>query len=186
MSAALAIQNSTGIKNVLPLILNSKEEVLSTYPIIHGLAYREFNGAEAVADEIAAMVRPETEPMDGSIRVIVESVHTGRQTYLRIPPRASVKWLGTTAAAQTGLRDSADVGAFEKMNLRWVPVDASLLDKWNALPVEDQFNACGMFWREGDQFVISYNEYDRLDQFAVTDGTVFHLYGIPTDTVEYL
>jgi hypothetical protein len=44
MSAALAIQNSSGVKKVLPLILNSREEVLQTYPIIHGLAYRQFSG----------------------------------------------------------------------------------------------------------------------------------------------
>jgi hypothetical protein len=59
MSAAVAIQNTSGIKKVLPLILNSRAEVLHTYPIIQGLAYREFGGdSPAVAREIAAIVKP--------------------------------------------------------------------------------------------------------------------------------
>jgi hypothetical protein len=40
LSAVLALQNTDGRKRVLPLILNSKEQVLQHYPLIAGLAFR--------------------------------------------------------------------------------------------------------------------------------------------------
>jgi hypothetical protein len=50
MNAALAIQNKTREKKVLPLILNSKDELLATYPLLCDLAYREFSSN---ADDLA-------------------------------------------------------------------------------------------------------------------------------------
>jgi hypothetical protein len=40
MTSALARQNATGQKQVLPLILNSKDLVLSQYPVLASLAYK--------------------------------------------------------------------------------------------------------------------------------------------------
>ena len=43
MGAAVAQQNAFGTKRVLPLILYDKDVVLSRYPLLADLAYREFS-----------------------------------------------------------------------------------------------------------------------------------------------
>src|SRR6266478_4098905 len=57
MTATLAIQNSGGNKRVLPLILNSKEQILQEYPLLAALAYREFSaGVDVLAQELSTMI----------------------------------------------------------------------------------------------------------------------------------
>ena len=58
MSAAFALQNGRGAKRVLPLICGSKDAVLSAYPKLAGLAYRDISeGIDSVAAELAELVR---------------------------------------------------------------------------------------------------------------------------------
>jgi hypothetical protein len=58
MSSVLAIQNNDGKRRALPLILDSKEEVLQTYPILSALTYREYSiGIDAIARELAAITK---------------------------------------------------------------------------------------------------------------------------------
>src|SRR5262249_29002549 len=57
MSSILGMQNASGAKRLLPLILNSKKVVLEKYPLIAGLAYREFrDGPQKLAAQIADLV----------------------------------------------------------------------------------------------------------------------------------
>ena len=47
ISSMLALQTSSGVKRVLPLILNSKDEVIQQYPLLAPLIYREFSDGVA-------------------------------------------------------------------------------------------------------------------------------------------
>src|SRR5215470_6589130 len=63
LEVALAERNEPGRKKLLPLILNSKEEVLSALPIIKPLVYREFDtGVNSIADDLAQLVKGEGSP----------------------------------------------------------------------------------------------------------------------------
>ena len=74
LASALAVQNSSGKKRVLPLILNSRKRVLNQYPLLTSLAYREYcEPAERIADEIVGIIRPE-EKKSSELRIVVESV----------------------------------------------------------------------------------------------------------------
>ena len=75
LGATLSIQNNSDIKRVLPLILNGKDEILARYPLLAGLAYREFSvGTSILADEISTICGHS--PREGEIHLTVESVHT--------------------------------------------------------------------------------------------------------------
>lgn len=91
LSAALSLQNTDGTKRVLPLILNARDRVLRHYPLIAGMAIREFSaGPKIIAEEIAAMVRRKEKPR-GAMRVTVESVHTDVQSNLDVTAKNSVR-----------------------------------------------------------------------------------------------
>ena len=73
MSSVLSLQYSDGVKRVLPLILNSKDDVLRHYPLIAGIAFREFGAEpEKIASEISQITRPKEMAKD-EIYVTVES-----------------------------------------------------------------------------------------------------------------
>jgi hypothetical protein len=134
LSAALSLQNSNGQKRVLPLILNCRERVLQQYPLIGGMTFREFDvGPEALADELANLLRPNRRRQSDSMRVTLESVHTGLQSYLNVTPKTSVRWLRSIATKNLGLRDEADAGAFETLRVRWVLVDTKAVAHWDKM-----------------------------------------------------
>ena len=65
MSAVLGLQNASCAKRMIPLILNSKDAVLAQYPLLNGLAYREFSmGPRKVAAEIASLVGMDAKSSD--------------------------------------------------------------------------------------------------------------------------
>jgi hypothetical protein len=204
MSAALAIQNSSGVKKVLPLILNSSEEVLHAYPIIHGLAYRQFGSdATDVAREIAAIIKPIGQERRYTL-LYFESRHTGNVSNIEVPNRASVEWLGVTAAERLGVLRSADVGSFERFVIRWIPVESSLLDVWESIPQRIKLDAWGVFKAKNDDAqhlridgldgvyqknwladieqklkesnaTVTGHKDDRIADFTVNDGDTFYL-----------
>jgi len=204
MSAALAIQNSSGTKKVLPLVLNGREEVLQAYPIIRGLAYREFNGdVGAVAREIASLVKP-TGQERRHLLLYFESLHTGSVSNIEVPKRASVEWLGATAAERLGLFRSVDVGSFEKFAIRWIPVASPVLDIWESLPKRIRQDAWGIFRAKDDATkhlriegldgvyqehwlteielmlaragaIVTGKQSDHVADFAINDGDTFYL-----------
>lgn len=177
MSAALAIQNTSGTKTVLPLILNSKDDVRRHYPLIAALAYREFSdGPDKLAGEISRMVGSKDKKAN-EIIVTVEGVDTGKLCHLRVPRRASVRWLA--AKAQNGLEveDTFRVGAFAEFHLRWVLVDVKAEHEWLGMSRRNQRKihalvASGNTTRKADR------GRTRLDEIDVVDRTIFHLYAI--------
>jgi hypothetical protein len=177
MNAALAIQNDHGEKKVLPLILADRDEVLRRYPLLQGLAYREFSvGPDAIADELSRIVGRHEVP-EGFLHVIVESVHTGQVSNIVVSPRVSVHWLAEKAKLGAGLKDTAETGAFAPFRIRWVLVDAQAEDEWARMPRRSKRRIHALI-RSTDGVSVSRDGTDRLEALGVYGGIVFHLYAI--------
>ena len=177
LAAALAIQNGTGQKRVLPLILNSKDLVLKTYPLLAALAYKEYSEpADLVAQEVAKLVNPQ-DKTQSDLHVVVESVHTGKLCNIYVSPRVSVKWLSDQAQQGLGVSDRAETGAYEAFRVKWVLVDTTVEDAWLALPRRDKrLMSAVLRSPHGPRFCT--NDRIRLQDAELSDGTVFHLYAI--------
>ena len=180
VNAIIAMQIEGEVK-ILPLILNSKEEVLRSYPLLAGLIYRdlEFVGLDKVADELASLVKIR-EVAEDNIRVTVESIHSGRLLHVTASSRASVQWLIAQVTQSLGLQNDLDAGAFEPFGIRWVLVDVNAEAEWKALDSEEQDLIWAVVKHEAGCFFSVYPT-DRLSDIGVVDGTMFHLYAIPGD-----
>lgn len=183
LGAALSVQNDTGVKRVLPLILNDKEAVLERFPLLADLSFREFSvGPAAIAEEIRELTGRTNQAL-GDIRIIVESVHTGKICSITASPRVSVGWLVDRAQAGMGVSDLADTGAYEPFHVRWVLVDTRAESAWRALPRSKQRRLHALVAKndtvtdEAD-LIFSLSERDRLGQVGIGDGAVFHMYAI--------
>src|SRR3954447_5054559 len=177
LNSALMLANTEHPKRVLPLILNSKEEILRHYPLVTGLCYREVGeGPEQLARELSKLIGS-TKPSEGEIRVMVESIHSGQVHYLFVSPRVSVKWLEEQAKARAGVRDSLDVGALNPFRIRWVLVDSRAEQTWKAMPYHKKRKLRAIV--QGDDGTRSAEEETvRLESIGVYDGIVFHLYAM--------
>lgn len=180
MTAVLAIQNTNGVKRVLPLILNSREQVFHQYPLLAGLAYREFSeGPNKIATEIAALTKShgKIQKEAGEIAITVEGVHTGKLCRLRTPKRASVKWLASKAQAGLDVQNALPVGPFTEFRIRWVLVDVQAEAEWEELPrhIKRRTHAV-VATQSGSKFAFS--DRERLADLGVRDEIVFHLYAI--------
>jgi hypothetical protein len=179
MSAALSMQNSEGEKKVLPLILNSKEDILNKYPIIGGLIYREFReGAEKLASELAKLASVKSSTDSETIRVVIESIHTGKLSSLRVSPRVSVWWLADKAKQGAGLSDMLDTGGAMRFRIRWVLVDANAEAEWAALEPHEKQQITAIIKTKEGKTNISYIAKDRLERLGAYDNIVFHLYAV--------
>lgn len=177
LGSALSIQNNNGIKRVLPLILNSKDEVLARYPLLAGLAYRELSvGVSVIADEISAICGQPSR-LEGEIQVTVESVYTGKLCSITADPKVSVKWLADRAKAGIGVTDLADTGAYEPFHVRWVLVDTRAEKEWRLMPRDIQQRLRALIATE-EGVMRSESDYDRLVDIGVRDDIVFHIYAI--------
>ncbi len=177
MDAVLGRQNRDGRKRVLPLILNSREQVLEHYPLVGGLNYLEFSvGTAAIAERIAAMVGKTSEPA-GSFHVTIASVHTGHISHLLVLPTQSLQVLATKARAGLGLREEADVGSVERFRVRWVLVDVRAERQWLKMPRARQRKARVVVY-SSRRLVVSGDKYAQLGALGMKDGITFHLHAI--------
>lgn len=178
MAAVFALQNTSGKKRVLPLILSGRDAVLQRYPLIGGLAYREFSaGVTTIADELSKLLQPSARSAD-ELRVSIESAHSGHIINLAALRRASVQWLIEKATSNAGLRSEADVGAFDRVQVKWVLVDVRAESEWQQTNSWDQERIVCIV-RADHGIVVSRDYSQRLDELGVPDGTIFHLYAIP-------
>jgi len=185
MASVLARQNATGQKQVLPLILNSKELMLNQYPILASLAYKEYKGsAEVVADEIAAVLQlsPHKQKQHG-LHITVESVHTGKLCDIQVSPKVSVRWLADKAQQGLGVSDQAETGAYLPFHVKWVLVDVQAEKEWHRLGRREQSRLFAIV-QKGKRAEVSHDDSDRLEDLGVQDGTIFHLYAIEDDRYE--
>ncbi len=177
LGAALAIQNNSGIKRVLPLILNSKDEVLEQYPLLCNIAYREYDlGPQLLARELATLVRsPKTSKE--LFRVVIESAHTGRLCNLLVSPIVSVRWLSQKGQSGLGISEYADPGGFVNFKLKWVLVDVKAHAEWRALSRSQQRRLRAVL-ASGEGAKFAYSDSDKLSDIGIYDGVVFHLHAV--------
>ena len=58
-NSVYSIQNNLGQKKVLPLILNSKTEVLQEYPLLNSINFKEISsGFDNLSEELAKLINP--------------------------------------------------------------------------------------------------------------------------------
>jgi len=178
LDSALAQQIESGETRVLPLILNSREEVLSTYPLLRSSAYRLFEqGVEAIADEVAALSAVERRPRQGLLRIRIESAHSGRLCDVIESPAVSIAWLASKAKAALGGKDGVDAGGLELLPMRWILVDVNAEDHWKGMSEREKRELFAIV-KVGDDARTATADTTSLRDLGVQDETVFHLYGI--------
>jgi len=182
LGAALAIQNSEGVKRVLPLILNSREEILAQYPILAGFAFRDLSvGIEKISEELVRLAGSKIEKPD-RIRVRSESAYTSKACDLLVERRASIRWLSENLQSGMGLSTKAYAGAYTPFVLRWVLVDTHAEETWNTIGRPEQRRLHAII-RSENGLRFSYSDRDRLEDLGVYDGIVFHLYQVEDEDV---
>jgi hypothetical protein len=159
------------------LILNAKESVLSAYPLLASLSYKEYaEPPDILVDDLERIVRP-TQKAQGTINVNVESVHTGKLCNIDVSPRVSVRWLADRAQNALGVSDLAHTGAYEPFRIKWVLVDAKVENAWLKMPRRQKREMHAVVaGKDGPKLCKS--DLERLADIGVVDGTVFHLYPI--------
>jgi TIR domain len=176
LSAMFSVQTDTGKKRILPLILEGKDQVLSEYPLLSSLAYREYTQPTETAKLIADFIGKI--PKDASdLKILIESVHTGSLCNLRVPPNVSVRWLTDQAKRGVGVSEEAVTGAYMSFRVRWVLIDVRVEEEWLAMPRWKKREIYALL-RVGDQTVASRSETDRLSKIGIEDGITFHMYAI--------
>jgi len=180
LASTFAAQTTHGTRRLLPLILNSREQVLEHYPLLAPLMYKEYTDPpDLIAEDIAKIVRP-AEPQDkkdSRLHVIVESVHSGKLCNVYVSPRASIRWLADQAQKGLGVSESADIGAPVAFRVRWFLVDANAERVWRHLSRWEQWPVHAVVQTAKGPRVIA-DDHDRLEAIGVQEGTVFHLYAI--------
>jgi hypothetical protein len=177
LGAVLSIQNDLNIKRALPLILNSKTEVLSAYPLISGLAYREYSeGPEILAEEISKLVGHKQKSSD-ELLITVEGVHTGKLCRVRTPGRASIEWLSSKGQSGLGVYESLKTGPYGEFRVRWILVDVDAEKQWRSMSRQQKREIQALI-STGNDIRVSFSEYDRLSDLGVRDNSTFHLYAI--------
>lgn len=177
MNAALAIQNKTGEKKVLPLILNSKDELLATYPLLADLAYREFHSnIEDLALSLANFLQKSAEKKEG-VRVVIESVERGVLCNLNIEQSLTIQWLSEEARKALHLKTSLDTGTSQPFKIRWVLVDVNCVEEWKKLDRSEQRRVRALV-KETEGLKHSYQRRDTLTEAGIYDGIIFNLFPI--------
>jgi TIR domain len=183
--ALLSLQNTDGKKRVLPLILNSRERVLQQYPLIAGLAYRDFSGGPVrVAEEVADVVhKGRTAMPPNTLQIVVESVHSGVTANLLVTPQHSVKWVLSKATAGLGLRTELDTGAFQPFHIRWVMVEVAAEPEWLKMSRSDKRSAYAVAMTD-TSVVICKDDTTRIGALGLRDNWLVHLYAVEDESYE--
>lgn len=176
LNSAFAIKLGDVNRKVLPLILNNKEQILTQYPLIAGLIYREYSSPETIADELASLVNIQSIP-EGHIHIAIESIHTGHLSNITVTPRASVEWLADKAKRGAGLRESLDTGGFQHFFIRWVLVDVNAEDEWKNMDRWDRQEIHAIV-KTDSGIQIALHGRQRLSDIGIYKDMIFHLYAV--------
>ncbi len=174
MNAVLSIQSSSGKKRVLPLILDSKAEVLEAYPLIAGLAYQDL--AKVSHEQIAKLVS-ELSRKDSTreevLTLHVEGKNTGRVYDFSVPSTCTIKYLLHKIRQTQDLREELDTGAFERFRIRWVLVEKRSVQTWNEFPRAHQEEAYLVRCGPEDRPSVSLSDLDRVGDFVNANDSFF-------------
>lgn len=180
MNAALSIQNASGTKRVLPLILNGKGKLLRRYPLLADVAYRHFSaGPSAIAQDIQVLIDngAAVRKTQDKYRVIVESAHSGVRHEIHADPMASIAWLYRECLSAAGVNERADTGGFVQFKLRWVLVDVNARHDYLAMSRDRQRKCHSVVWM-GKETRVCVSSDKRLKHAGFYDGCVLHLHAV--------
>jgi hypothetical protein len=119
------------------------------------------------------------------MRVSIESVHTGQIFSLHVSPRVSIQWILDKAKVGAGVRDLADAGAFQKLRIKWILVQAEAEAFWQGLSASDQRSVLCLVSSADGTIRPSKNPLDRLVDLSPPEDVVFHLHGVPIPDNEF-
>jgi TIR domain len=183
MSAILGMQYSSGEKKLIPLILNSKELVLKTYPLLSSIAYRDFSlGPAKLADQLSELLR--LQEKHSTLTVIVEGFHTGKLCRIDVPKRATVHWLIKCATASLDVTTDLKVSDFASFHVRWVPVDTRLEKQWKAVSRNKKRRMHAMLLDDDNNIISCENDGERFSQFKLSGEIVLHLYAVEDEAFD--
>jgi hypothetical protein len=160
-------------RKVLPLILNSKRQILSKYPLLAGRLCKEYSSPDIIADELAHIANIQAMP-NNHIRVVIESVHSGLLSDVYVPLSATVEWLATKAKQRVGLKESLDTGGYQSFAIRWVLVDVNAKDCWKQLDSSNRQKTHALIQANNGIQIVT-NKRLRLSEIGIDKDMKFHL-----------
>lgn len=181
-SATLAYQFTSGVKRLLPLILDSKEKVLEQYSFLSDLACKEHDGSGNwydIASEVSQLLLGRDESnLTTSIAVTIESVHTERTIHLgNISLRRTVGWLAKKSQEEFGLKDAVSVGVDVTVHFRYALIDTRVKEIWEEMCSHEKSELYALTYDENEVKSAFSNDI-RLEDLGVRDRITFHLYPI--------
>lgn len=180
--SALAIQNSGGQARVLPLICDSKEDVLHRYPLLKSLAYKEFSeGTEALVLSIKELIKSGITTSE-DIEVIVCSGHTGEQFPIKLSLRATIDYFSKQAGNAMSANTELDTGYVTKYWIRYVMVETSAREFFESLSRAKQSQLYGLVSVDGTLHQ-SFRETDRLADLCIRSGMEFYMYPVEDERI---
>jgi hypothetical protein len=182
MNSARLWHFETAKKKVLPLILNDTERVLERYPLLAGLAYRDYStGVDAIADELAVLVGSAT-TRAGMLRILVRSTYTGEVLHIDVRRSAAVSFLLRQAITAADIKADVDVGGHTPVHMHWVLVQSTISEEWLAQSglYKLGFDMAEIVIETSPGHFQSYSGLRHtLESLGVSDGITFELYGLP-------
>jgi len=169
----IAVQNQTGVKRVLPLILNSKDEILKAYPLLSDKAYREYTDPDTVARGLANLLRLDI-TRSSYITIAIESVHSEQVYKFRVSPRSSIAAITKMAIEAMHLKTKAEISSNAVIHVRWVLIDVNAEPTWFNMPRYQQHQTWAVVSSK-DGIKVSNSPTDRIGELGVDSDTVFHI-----------
>lgn len=184
-SSILSSQISSGVERLLPLILDSKEEVLKQNLLLQDLLFKEYNGDgdwDAIAIEISNRLLGNTE--ESSIAITIESVYTEKVIHFDLPPNRTVGWLAEKARQGFGLKNEADLGLDSTVRFRYALVDKRMKSGWvETMSMSEKHHFHALVFDE-NEVIAAYASDVRLKRLSIQNGAVFHLYPLQIESLD--
>jgi hypothetical protein len=159
--SSLAIQNTRGVKRILPLICDSKDEIVQKYPLLASLAYKEWqNNPSEIANEIKILLNAE-KLLPDVFQVVVTSTHTGKVVQMNVNRRASISHLEQLSVNALGVSKELNTSEFTRFWLRYVIVDTNAREYFQTLPKQRQRDIFAVVAAE-DGIKFAHRSTDRL------------------------
>ena len=180
--SALAIQNGQRRNRILPLILNSKNEILQKYPLLASIEHREWNDDPLViAKEVKYILDNNAKSASKTLNITVIGPHTGQRHNLSVSRTASVSYLEQLAVSALDVENELKTGEFARFWVRYIIVDVRASDFFISLPRSRCRDLHAVIHTE-DGIQCSDRALDRLDDIGFQDGLEIYLYPIEDDT----
>jgi TIR domain len=178
--SALAIQNTRGVKRILPLVCDSKDEVMQKYPLLASLVYKEWHDNPGeIAIEIRSLLNAE-KPQPDVLQVLVASAHTGKVVRINVNRRASIAYLEQQSTDALGVSNELRIGEFTRFRVRYIIVDINAKECFQTLPKQRHRDLFAVVATQ-DGIKFAHRSTDRLGDVGFYDGIEVNLYPVEAE-----